>query len=71
MQREPLPIHKGPVAQWLEQRTHNPLVASSSLAGPTSNLRKGWQKVATEHFSFVLDGRHPAGCFDMGKRWIP
>ena len=26
----------GPLAQWLEQRTHNPLVAGSSPAGPTS-----------------------------------
>ena len=25
----------GPVAQWLEQGTHNPLVAGSSPAGPT------------------------------------
>ena len=24
----------GPIAQWLEPRTHNPLVASSNLAGP-------------------------------------
>ncbi len=27
--------HRGPLAQWLEQRTHNPLVAGSSPAGPT------------------------------------
>ena len=25
----------GPVAQWLEQRTHNPLVVGSSPTGPT------------------------------------
>ena len=25
----------GPVAQWLEQRTHNPLVPGSSPGGPT------------------------------------
>ena len=25
----------GPVAQWLEQGTHNPLVAGSNPAGPT------------------------------------
>ena len=25
----------GPVAQWLEQRTHNPLVGGSSPSGPT------------------------------------
>ena len=24
----------GPVAQWLEQGTHNPLVGSSNLSGP-------------------------------------
>ena len=28
-------LSKGPVAQWLEQGTHNPLVAGSSPAGPT------------------------------------
>ncbi len=27
----------GPVAQRLEQRTHNPLVESSNLSGPISN----------------------------------
>ena len=26
----------GPIAQWLEQRTHNPLVQGSSPCGPTS-----------------------------------
>ena len=25
----------GPIAQWLEQRTHNPLVPGSSPGGPT------------------------------------
>ena len=30
-----LAFQKGPVAQRLEQGTHNPLVASSNLAGPT------------------------------------
>ena len=32
----------GPIAQWLEQRTHNPLVPGSSPGGPTiqiNNLR--------------------------------
>ena len=28
-------LAKGPVAQWLEQGTHNPLVAGSNPAGPT------------------------------------
>ena len=27
----------GPVAQWLEQRTHNPLVLGSSPSGPTTH----------------------------------
>ena len=27
----------GPIAQWLEQRTHNPLVLGSSPSGPTSS----------------------------------
>ena len=31
----------GPIAQWLEQRTHNPLVQGSSPCGPTS-LRQGY-----------------------------
>lgn len=30
----PYIIIDGPLAQWLEQGTHNPWVASSSLAGP-------------------------------------
>ena len=29
----------GPVAQWLEQGTHNPLVAGSNPAGPTHCMR--------------------------------
>ena len=28
----------GPVAQWLEQGTHNPLVVGSSPTGPTTGL---------------------------------
>ena len=28
----------GPIAQWLEQRTHNPLVPGSSPGGPTKLL---------------------------------
>ena len=32
-----LPIPKaGPVAQWLEQGTHNPLVVGSNPSGPTT-----------------------------------
>jgi hypothetical protein len=27
-----------PVVQWLEQGTHNPLVVSSNLTGPSFNL---------------------------------
>jgi hypothetical protein len=27
----------GPIAQWLEQRTHNPLVPGSSPGGPTKS----------------------------------
>jgi hypothetical protein len=37
----------GPVAQWLEQRTHNPLVLGSSPSRPTS-IPSGW---------FFLSGR--------------
>ncbi len=28
----------GPIAQWLEQRTHNPLVLGSSPSGPTKSI---------------------------------
>jgi hypothetical protein len=31
-------LHGGPVAQWLEQGTHNPSVAGSIPAGPTNSL---------------------------------
>ena len=30
-----IPARNGPIAQWLEQRTHNPLVPGSSPGGPT------------------------------------
>ena len=30
------PHWSGPIAQWLEQRTHNPLVLGSSPSGPTT-----------------------------------
>ncbi len=30
---------EGPIAQWLEQSTHNRLVGGSSPSGPTSYLR--------------------------------
>lgn len=33
---------QGPVAQWLERRTHNPLVAGSSPAGPISIHHSGY-----------------------------
>ncbi len=33
--------YSGPIAQWLEQRTHNPLVLGSSPSGPTI-LRSFW-----------------------------
>ncbi len=36
-----LPSH-GPVAQRLEQGTHNPLVAGSNPAGPTISSRDLW-----------------------------
>lgn len=29
---------RGPIAQWLEQRTHNPLVPGSSPGGPTKSM---------------------------------
>jgi hypothetical protein len=31
--------HVGPVAQWLEQGTHNPLVGGSNPSGPTRSLK--------------------------------
>jgi hypothetical protein len=34
-----LPAVEGPIAQWLEQRTHNPLVPGSSPGGPTKVIK--------------------------------
>src|SRR6187402_3896725 len=31
---------RGPIAQWLEQRTHNPLVPGSSPGGPTKRANE-------------------------------
>jgi hypothetical protein len=36
----------GPVAQRLEQGTHNPLVGGSNPSGPTKSVR-GWQRVVS------------------------
>ena len=37
--RHPVQFRRnGPIAQWLEQRTHNPLVPGSSPGGPTNRL---------------------------------
>lgn len=39
-------IHRhGPLAQWLEQATHNRLVAGSSPAGAT-RYSKGWREIS-------------------------
>src|ERR1700754_3670984 len=56
----------GPVAQWLEPAAHNGLVASSSLARPTNNI-KGFHRPLTlrpfvsqyNNQSFVLRSLRP------------
>src|SRR6187431_2382748 len=37
--RSPRPFAAGPVAQWLEPAAHNGLVAGSSPAGPTNEIK--------------------------------
>jgi hypothetical protein len=63
--------HFGPVAQRLEQGTHNPLVASSNLAGPScffplftglNRLSGVGSRAAGVHFKAHVrrNGRQPA-----------
>ena len=41
----------GPLAQWLEQRTHNPFVWGSQ---PAPDHREGWREIPEgPHFSFL------------------
>ena len=42
MSRDRMREHRGPIAQRLEQRTHNPLVQGSNPCGPT-NIRETYE----------------------------
>lgn len=46
---------QGPIAQWLEQRTHNPLVPGSSPGGPTTLAMLVTQSF--RHFDLQLSHR--------------
>ena len=45
----------GPLAQLVEQRTFNPLVAGSSPARPTTEYSKGWREISSP-FSLCASG---------------
>ena len=56
----------GPLAQRLEQGTHNPLVAGSNPAGPTSSKRAGQALRMPDLLGIV--GVFPAGLGVHGER---
>ena len=67
----PLPAHSqqylGPIAQWLEQRTHNPLVLGSSPSGPTNFLADVERKLSRRSLGeggFPRSSRATVGCRD-------
>ena len=46
--RDPRPFAAGPVAQWLEPAAHNGLVAGSSPAGPTSEIKNLFRLISSQ-----------------------
>jgi hypothetical protein len=57
---DPFVLQVGPIAQWLEQRTHNPLVPGSSPGGPTINQKRcpGANAVQLREFVWRTAGAH-------------
>src|ERR1700739_4620489 len=47
---------EGPVAQWLEQGTHNPLVGGSNPSGPTRVAKIKWSKTIFVRASIMSSG---------------
>ena len=65
-------LRSGPLAQWLEQRTHNPLVAGSNPAGPirvtTVRLRAGRilsASAARQERAFLKSAMCCLACFNL------
>src|ERR1700704_968938 len=56
----------GPVAQRLEQRTHNPLVLGSNPSGPTNFIRSGPNTWVTQPADYMGDTFGPNG-FSSGS----
>src|SRR6185437_4082147 len=56
-----LPRVKGPVAQRLEQRTHNPLVGGSNPSGPTMMIFRSRSSVLRCHCA-VVASVSPCNC---------
>ncbi len=54
-------ISKGPIAQWLEQRTHNPLVRGSNPCGPTLTITPAtYQEIRGYRYNYLWN-RYFAG----------
>src|SRR5690606_37629786 len=62
-----LPGKRGPLAQRLEQRTHNPLVAGSNPAGPTNKIRSRGE-IPGSFFYFLGQRERGARAPKRGRR---
>ncbi len=66
--RAPRPRQNGPVAQWLEQGTHNPLVVGSNPTGPTLRARRFTGRRGSRRGARGLRGVHPGGLSGWERR---